>query len=228
MNRCCARLVFLQSLHVLPSCRRRAIPKNLDINMMLDFVDDNVRPVLERVDGVSQVRLGGGAERQIQILVDAAKLAERGLSLGEVRDAIRARKRRRLRRRSRQRQAPLPHPHRRPLQSLDELATSSSPAAAMPITRLRDVATRRLEHAELRNLSYRTAMPTSAQPHPPDRLERHRHQGGRAARRRADQPRHPQSRRAAHDLSNDDVRYVEDSVATSARTSSSARCSRRW
>lgn len=66
-------------------------PKGHDVNALRDFVDDNIRPVLERIDGVSQVRLGGGAERQIRIRVDAAKLAERNITLGEVRDAIRAR-----------------------------------------------------------------------------------------------------------------------------------------
>ncbi|MDX1267412.1 MAG: efflux RND transporter permease subunit, partial [Oceanisphaera sp.] len=43
------------------------------------------------VPGVSEVGVSGGAERQIQILVDPAKLAQRGISLTEVRDAIRAR-----------------------------------------------------------------------------------------------------------------------------------------
>lgn len=66
-------------------------PQGHDVNALLDFVDDNIRPTLERIDGVSQVRLGGGAERQIRIRVDAAKLAERHLTLGEVRDAIRNR-----------------------------------------------------------------------------------------------------------------------------------------
>lgn len=66
-------------------------PENLEVNMLLDYVDDNVRPVLERIDGVSQVRLGGGAERQIRIHVDASQLAERSLSLSDVREAVRAR-----------------------------------------------------------------------------------------------------------------------------------------
>ena len=66
-------------------------PKNVDINMMLDFVEDQVRPVFERVPGVSQVQIRGGAERQIQIQADAARLAERGLTVADLRDAIRAR-----------------------------------------------------------------------------------------------------------------------------------------
>jgi multidrug efflux pump subunit AcrB len=64
-------------------------PLNLDINMTTDFVDNEVRARMERVKGVSQVRLRGGAKRQIQIDIDPAKLAQRGLSLLDVRNAIR-------------------------------------------------------------------------------------------------------------------------------------------
>ena len=66
-------------------------PLNLNIDMITDFIDDNVRTQMERVPGVSEVQLRGGAERQMQIFIDSAKLAQRGLSLTEVRDAIRAR-----------------------------------------------------------------------------------------------------------------------------------------
>ncbi|MEQ8517121.1 MAG: efflux RND transporter permease subunit, partial [Chromatocurvus sp.] len=68
-------------------------PLNLDIDMINDFVDDNVRMRMERVSGVSEVELWGGAERQLQIHVDAAKLAQRGIGLTEVRDAVRQRNR---------------------------------------------------------------------------------------------------------------------------------------
>ncbi len=66
---------------------------NIDMTMMRDFIDDHVRVRLERVPGVSEVGLRGGAERQVQIEVDAGRLAERGLTLGNVRDAIRSRNR---------------------------------------------------------------------------------------------------------------------------------------
>ncbi|MEN8720763.1 MAG: efflux RND transporter permease subunit [Oceanococcaceae bacterium] len=68
-------------------------PLGLDINLLQDYVDDNVRPRLERVPGVAKVDVGGGAERQIQILIDATALAARGLTLADVRTAIRARNR---------------------------------------------------------------------------------------------------------------------------------------
>ncbi|MEO3677527.1 efflux RND transporter permease subunit [Rheinheimera fenheensis] len=68
-------------------------PLALDMDMLRDYAEDYVRPQMERVPGVSEVGVSGGAERQIQILVDPAKLAQRGLSLTGVRDAIRARNR---------------------------------------------------------------------------------------------------------------------------------------
>ncbi|MGJ3242666.1 MAG: efflux RND transporter permease subunit [Opitutales bacterium] len=68
-------------------------PRNLNMGMMRDFIDDNIRTPLERINGVSKVELRGGAERQIQILADPARLAQRGISLTEVRDAIRTRNR---------------------------------------------------------------------------------------------------------------------------------------
>jgi len=68
-------------------------PRGLDLIMMRDFVDDNVRTRLERLKGVSEIEVRGGAERQIQIRIDPAKLAERKITLTEVRDAVRSRNR---------------------------------------------------------------------------------------------------------------------------------------
>jgi len=68
-------------------------PLNLDVDLLRDFADDYIRPRMETVPGVSEVRVGGGAQRQIQIKVDAAKLAHRGISLTELRTAIRNRNR---------------------------------------------------------------------------------------------------------------------------------------
>ncbi|WP_420465894.1 efflux RND transporter permease subunit [Panacagrimonas sp.] len=128
-------------------------PLGLDINLMRDFVDDNVRVRMERVPGVSQVRVGGGAERQIQIEVDAAALAQRGLGLHDVRDALRSRNRdtsagdidsgkRRYLLRTVGRFADV--------QDIEDLVLARSGDA---LIRLRDVATVRLDHFELRELS---------------------------------------------------------------------------
>lgn len=68
-------------------------PRHLNMDMMRDFIDDHVRARLESVKDVSDVRLGGGAEKQIQIMVDPAALAERKISLTDVRRAVSERNR---------------------------------------------------------------------------------------------------------------------------------------
>lgn len=64
---------------------------SLELAMMRDFLENEVRPRLERVDGVSMVEVRGAEERQIRIEVDPLRLAERGLDMAQVRDALRAR-----------------------------------------------------------------------------------------------------------------------------------------
>jgi len=68
-------------------------PRQLDMGLSLDFVEDTVKPRLASVRGISEVSVYGGVERQVQILVDPARLAQRGLSLIDVRDALRVRNR---------------------------------------------------------------------------------------------------------------------------------------
>ena len=68
-------------------------PQGLDMDMMRDFVSDNVRTRMETVPGVSLVNVYGGAERQIQILLDPERLAERNISIQDVRQAINERNR---------------------------------------------------------------------------------------------------------------------------------------
>ncbi|WP_269473285.1 efflux RND transporter permease subunit [Kineobactrum salinum] len=68
-------------------------PQGLDMDMMRDYIEDNVRPRMSGVAGVSEVSVGGGAERQIQIHLHPERLAERELTPLQVRDAIRNRNR---------------------------------------------------------------------------------------------------------------------------------------
>lgn len=68
-------------------------PRQLDMILMRDYIEDNVRTRMERVPGVSEVRVGGGAERQIQILLNPAQLAQRQLTVSDVREAVRQRNR---------------------------------------------------------------------------------------------------------------------------------------
>ncbi|HKL62685.1 MAG TPA: efflux RND transporter permease subunit, partial [Woeseiaceae bacterium] len=66
-------------------------PRSLDMDMMRDFIEDNVRPRMSSVAGVAQVGVGGGAERQIRILLDPSRLADRGITISDVRNAVRSR-----------------------------------------------------------------------------------------------------------------------------------------
>ncbi len=68
-------------------------PKDVDIRIMRDFVQDYVATKIERVSGVAEVEVWGGAERQIKIHVDPARLAERQITLLQLRNAIRGRNR---------------------------------------------------------------------------------------------------------------------------------------
>ncbi len=128
-------------------------PRRLDMTVMRDFVDDYVRTRLERAPGVSEVNVGSGAERQIQILIDPEKLASRGLTLTQVRAAIRERnrdlsggdidsgKRRYLIRTIARFDSP------------EELGRLIIASREDSLIRLEDVAEVRLHHAEVRNLA---------------------------------------------------------------------------
>ncbi|MHA1572865.1 MAG: efflux RND transporter permease subunit, partial [Alphaproteobacteria bacterium] len=68
-------------------------PRQLAMDMMRDFIDDNVRVRLESVKDVSRVWVGGGAEKQIQILINAPALADRSLTAMDIRRALASRNR---------------------------------------------------------------------------------------------------------------------------------------
>lgn len=134
-------------------------PRALDMDMMRDFIDDNVRTRMERVPGVSQVNVRGGAERQIQIFVDPAALAERGISLTQLRTTIRERNRDVS-------AGDLNTGKRRYLlrtvgrfDDLIEMEDLIIGRSGDAVVRLRDVAEIRLDHYELRSLSYAEGEP---------------------------------------------------------------------
>ncbi len=76
------------------SVRKRSdAPEDLELPMQLDFLDDVVATAIERVAGVSEVNFRDGTSRQIQIYVDPARLAEREITITQLRNAMRARNR---------------------------------------------------------------------------------------------------------------------------------------
>ncbi len=63
---------------------------NLDIRTLQDFAEDRLKPVLERVEGVSEVNVLGGREREVQVRYDPVLLAQRGITTRALIDALRS------------------------------------------------------------------------------------------------------------------------------------------
>ena len=63
-------------------------PLGIDIQTQLDYLEDHVKTAIERVAGVSEVRIDGGMNRQLRIYIDPAKLAQRKITLTEFRQAL--------------------------------------------------------------------------------------------------------------------------------------------
>jgi hydrophobic/amphiphilic exporter-1 (mainly G- bacteria), HAE1 family len=61
---------------------------NLDVRTLQDFVEDRIKPALERIEGMSEIGVLGGYEREAQIRFDPRRLAERGITPPELVRAI--------------------------------------------------------------------------------------------------------------------------------------------
>jgi multidrug efflux pump subunit AcrB len=129
-------------------------PRKLDMVLMQDFVDDHVRTRMETVPGVSLVNVYGGAERQVQVLLDPERLSERKISIQDVRRAMTERNRdisggeiesgkRRYLLRTVGR-----------FENLDELREMILVRRGDSLIRLGDVAEVRLDHYEQSRISY--------------------------------------------------------------------------
>ncbi len=69
-------------------------PGASDARDVFDFVEDHVKPHFERLPGIASVRgVFGGTPHQMQVMIDPIKLADRGIPISRVREAIRARNR---------------------------------------------------------------------------------------------------------------------------------------
>lgn len=135
-------------------------PRQLDMDLMKDFLKDNVRPRMASVTGVADIGVWGGAERQIQIAIDPARLSQRGLTLNEVRQAIRNRNQDRS-------AGDIESGKRRYLirtvgrfETLEELEQLILRRDNDAVIRLRDVATVALDHSEKTGYSWIDNNPT--------------------------------------------------------------------
>jgi multidrug efflux pump subunit AcrB len=135
-------------------------PRKLDMDMMRDFIEDNVRTRLSGVPGVAQIYVWGGADRQVKIMLDPAKLADRQLTILDVRNAIRSRNRdvsggeinsgkRRYLLRTVGR-----------FDSVSALEDLIIERRGDSLIRLSDLATVELDHFEIRQLSFSDGKPT--------------------------------------------------------------------
>ena len=61
---------------------------DLEIRTLQDFAEDRVKPVLERIAGMSEVNVIGGRERETQIRFDPGLLARRGITVNDFVGAI--------------------------------------------------------------------------------------------------------------------------------------------
>ncbi|MEW6727325.1 MAG: efflux RND transporter permease subunit [Bacillota bacterium] len=62
---------------------------SLDLETLKRTADDVVKPRLERIEGVASVAVQGGNQREIQVLVDPARMQGYGISLSQVVQALR-------------------------------------------------------------------------------------------------------------------------------------------
>jgi multidrug efflux pump subunit AcrB len=189
-------------------------PKGLDMVMMRDFLEDHVATALERVPGVSETTLWGGAERQIRIYVDPFKLAQREISIAELRQALRARNRDVS-------GGDLDSGKRRYLirtigrfDSVGDIEDSIIARRGAALVRLRDVGHAELSHFEVRSYSYANGRPNIS-------IGIHRQTGVNVvelrdavfAKAEEINERILGPRGMAMELSTEDVRYVEEAVA---------------
>jgi len=63
---------------------------NLDVRTLQDFAEDRIKPVLERVPGISEIGVLGGRERETQIRFDPMLVAQRGITPMELVNAVRS------------------------------------------------------------------------------------------------------------------------------------------
>lgn len=62
----------------------------VEISQLRRFAEDTIEAAFERVPGVSASTVVGGVDEELQVIVDIQKLASRQLTIGQVRDVLRA------------------------------------------------------------------------------------------------------------------------------------------
>lgn len=60
-----------------------------DVTTLYDDMDKEIKPYLERIDGVAEVNIYGGREREVRVMTDASAMAQRQLNHIDVVNALR-------------------------------------------------------------------------------------------------------------------------------------------
>ena len=68
----------------------RDLDPDFDITTINDFVVDEIKPLLERVEGIAEINVFGGRQREVRVLVDNEALSQRGIGHVELVNALRA------------------------------------------------------------------------------------------------------------------------------------------
>lgn len=61
-----------------------AVSADMGADQLKSYVQDQIAPAIERVNGVASVTVSGGLDREIKIIVDQSKLEQYGISLSEI------------------------------------------------------------------------------------------------------------------------------------------------
>ncbi len=62
---------------------------DFDVQTIGDLVEERVKPFLERIPGVSEVRVYGGRDREVHLEFDPARIAQRGITFNQLIAALR-------------------------------------------------------------------------------------------------------------------------------------------
>ncbi|MCK6459461.1 MAG: efflux RND transporter permease subunit, partial [Planctomycetes bacterium] len=67
------------------------LPPPIDVEKMRRFAEDFIEARFERVEGIANANVLGGREDELQVVVDPSRLAARGVTIADLRTALRAR-----------------------------------------------------------------------------------------------------------------------------------------
>jgi hydrophobic/amphiphilic exporter-1 (mainly G- bacteria), HAE1 family len=62
---------------------------SFDMRELLDFAEDQIKPSLERVSGMSEVNVLGGMEREAQVIIDHQKMSQHKITVAQLVSALR-------------------------------------------------------------------------------------------------------------------------------------------